>query len=270
MREEVYRIFGQDGEAFAVSLAGISYCDGSYRIVRKKSETFVIEYVIEGSGTVICDGRSWRARRGDVYMLHEGQAHDYFSDADTPWTKIWFNAHGPLIDALTRAYGLRDAVVFERTDLRSEFEEVLSLCKGGATEKLSERAALIFHRMVQKLAAAQAQDGALTDEAAVMRKYLERKLASRVDIDALAQTIYKSRSQAIRIFRREYGRTPYEYLLERRIALACELLRSTNLLIKEVAYRSGFADEHYFSSVFRRRMGASPREYRRGHSGQRG
>ena len=266
MREEIYQIPDSDGP-FRVSLAGISYCDGSYHIVRKNSETFVIEYIVEGSGTVICDGRRFRAQSGDVYMLRAGHAHDYFSDADTPWVKMWFNASGALIEALTDAYGLGNRVVFERAELRGEFEEAVELCRSGG-EGVSGEIAMIFHRMVRKLAEMQPQEGGRSEEAVIMRKYLDANVSQKADLGMLADLIYKSVSQSIRLFRKEYGQTPYEYLIGRRMALAQELLRSTNMLIKEVAYRAGFMDEHYFSVAFRRRFGMSPREYRSG-GGQR-
>jgi len=263
MREDIYPVYGQDsGQAFSVSLAGISYCDGSYHIMRKSSRLFCIEYIVEGSGTVICDGRSFRAEKGDVYMLREGHDHDYFSDAETPWTKMWFNASGRLIDALIGVYGLDGAVVFEGVDLSEQFERAIAVCREGDAQRVNGELALILHGMLQRLAAGKGEAGRRPGEAARMRGYIDRNFSGRVDIAALSGLIYKSGSQAIRIFKREYGETPYEYLIGRRLELARELLRSTNMLIKEVAYRSGFADEHYFSSVFRRRFGLTPREYR--------
>lgn len=261
MREDIYNVYGGSG-VFSVSLAGISYCDGSYRIKRKKSDTFVIEYVIEGSGTVIYDDRHFYPKKGDVYMLRAGHSHDYFSDADTPWIKIWFNAAGTLIEALTDAYGLEDRVLFEGADLLPEFESVIELCKNGESEDMCGGIALIFHRMVQKLSAMQAPAGERPGEAALIHRYLDANVSEKIDIEKLSGLIYKSSSQTIRLFKREYGQTPYEYLLGRRIALAQELLRNTNMLVKEVAYRAGFSDEHYFSATFRRRTGFSPREYR--------
>ena len=137
MREDIYNVYGGSG-VFSVSLAGISYCDGSYRIKRNKSDTFVIEYVIEGSGTVIYDDRRFYPKKGDVYMLRAGHSHDYFSDADTPWIKIWFNAAGTLIEALTDAYGLEDRVLFEGADLLPEFETV------DAGSDFGEKVTLLF------------------------------------------------------------------------------------------------------------------------------
>ena len=74
----------------------------------------------------------------------------------------------------------------------------------------------------------------------------------------------RSESQTIRIFKRAYGVTPYAYLLEKKLDLAGQLLRDTNLSVREIAEKLSFADEYYFSNVFKKKTGVSPSVYRRG------
>lgn len=70
-----------------------------------------------------------------------------------------------------------------------------------------------------------------------------------------------------RLFARETGFPPRSFLLEQRIRLAVQLLRSTDMRIKEIAYECGFGGEFYFSRQFRKRMDQSPMEYRAANSG---
>ncbi len=63
-------------------------------------------------------------------------------------------------------------------------------------------------------------------------------------------------------FARAYGLTPMEYLRERRLRRARELLRTSSLSIKEIACLSGIGDQYYFSRVFSARNGLSPSKYR--------
>ena len=73
MKEDL-RFFYTEGvrAPFLVELAGISYCDGSYYCERESSDVTVVEYVIRGRGTVLCDGRQYAPGEGDVYILHQG------------------------------------------------------------------------------------------------------------------------------------------------------------------------------------------------------
>jgi AraC-like DNA-binding protein len=66
-----------------------------------------------------------------------------------------------------------------------------------------------------------------------------------------------------RVFARETGRTPLQYLLDLRIDEARRLLASNTLNVKQVAHRVGLTDPFYFSRIFRKSTGQSPRDYAR-------
>ena len=66
----------------------------------------------------------------------------------------------------------------------------------------------------------------------------------------------------MRGFKRYFGKSPYEYRMQLRMDMACNLLRHTPLRIKEIADRLAFSDPYSFSDSFRRHLGVSPREYR--------
>jgi len=66
-----------------------------------------------------------------------------------------------------------------------------------------------------------------------------------------------------RMFRREMGVTFIDYLTSVRIRKAIELLHSGELKIYEIAELTGYANQHYFSNVFKKNLGVSPAEYRR-------
>ncbi len=66
-----------------------------------------------------------------------------------------------------------------------------------------------------------------------------------------------------RLFRREMGVTFIDYLTSVRIRKAIELLHSSEIKIYEIAELTGYANQHYFSNVFKKNLGVSPAEYRR-------
>lgn len=65
-----------------------------------------------------------------------------------------------------------------------------------------------------------------------------------------------------RLFRATYNRTFLEYLTAYRVERAAALLASTNIPVREIAPRVGYADSNYFSKVFKRQQGLTPTEYR--------
>lgn len=66
-----------------------------------------------------------------------------------------------------------------------------------------------------------------------------------------------------RLFKRETGKNVSEYLNEKRIEKAKELLDSDNSSVKTVAITCGFTDEYYFMRVFKKKTGLTPSEYRK-------
>ncbi len=275
MTEEIVSFVRDPGRAypFFVEMMGTSHCDGSYRIGRTRSPLFVLEYVRKGRGVVREDGRTFHPAAGDVYLLHQGRDHEYRSDADNPWEKVWMNVSGPLAGSLVRDYGLGDVVHVPGLDLSDLFRDLLFVGRAaqGDADAAMPEAALLFHRMVARLAARLAEaslvpagrgrPGGLA-EAARMKAWLDRHIADRADMKDLSEWVYRSPSQVIRTFRKVYGTTPKAYLLDRRIETAKSLLRNTNLPVREIAERLRFADEHYFSNFFRKRTGLPPSRYR--------
>jgi two-component system response regulator YesN len=64
------------------------------------------------------------------------------------------------------------------------------------------------------------------------------------------------------VFSQEFGITFRDYLNNLRIDRAKELLRTTNLKCTEIAFQCGYNDSHYFSTVFKRKTGSSPQQFR--------
>jgi AraC-like DNA-binding protein len=79
----------------------------------------------------------------------------------------------------------------------------------------------------------------------------------------VAEAVGASEDYLSRVFHREMGISPWEYLNRYRILQAKELLRCTDDNVKTVARRVGFTDPAYFSRVFRKVVGTSPSAYRK-------
>lgn len=92
--------------------------------------------------------------------------------------------------------------------------------------------------------------------------YIEAHYAEPLTLDTLAAVGGRSKCTLIRMFRHAFGRTPIGYLLEVRLERAAADLRGTKRPIAEIAARHGFPDSNYFTKLFRRRYGASPRASR--------
>ena len=89
------------------------------------------------------------------------------------------------------------------------------------------------------------------------------RVGERITIRMLARTCGLSPSRLSHLFRAQLGTSPLAWLEHHRIAQAKEQLLLSGRPIREVAEGVGFVDSAWFTRVFRRRVGVSPREFRR-------
>jgi len=95
------------------------------------------------------------------------------------------------------------------------------------------------------------------------KEYIEQQHANpELSLNEVAARVNLSASHFSAVFSQETGQTFKEYLTEIRINKAKELLRMTALRSADIAYRVGYNDPHYFSSVFKKTTGISPIEFR--------
>jgi AraC-like DNA-binding protein len=117
--------------------------------------------------------------------------------------------------------------------------------------------------MCELAAAAQHADSSATENpVALVRAHIAAHYGENLTLDSLARVATVSPSHLIRLFKRQMGTTPPDYLLRYRISRAKELLAETTLTSATVARRVGFNSESNFSYRFKQIVGQGPRAYR--------
>lgn len=96
------------------------------------------------------------------------------------------------------------------------------------------------------------------------RDRIEAGLAEGVSLDNLARQVGLSRYHFSRAFKASTGLSPHRYVTLRRVERAKNLLHASELSLADVAVQVGFASQSHLCDWFRRLVGVSPREYRRG------
>ena len=95
------------------------------------------------------------------------------------------------------------------------------------------------------------------------RDEADRSYADEVDLERLAAVARLSKFHFLRLFRSTYGMTPADYVSQRRIERAQDLLRSTNLTVTEVCHAVGFSSLGSFSARFLDVVGETPTAFQR-------
>jgi two-component system, response regulator YesN len=95
------------------------------------------------------------------------------------------------------------------------------------------------------------------------KQYIQEYYAdSSISLSSICKYLYVSVSYFSLIFKKETGETFVEFLTKFRLEKAKQLLRGTDYKTYEIAEMAGYSDPHYFSAVFKKQVGVSPKEYR--------
>ena len=263
VRERATAFVPEDGVPFRRATVGITYPFPDYKMHRGASHSItVFEYILEGAGEVLIDGRWQKAVAGDVYILPAGEIHEYRADTKEPWKKIWVNYVADYIKPFLAAYRIT-AGVYHLKEAKPLFERLLEYSDAPDTAASTAVAiADLLHRTVGMIAESLENKPADDKDEYKLRAALSARIYEKFNLDGLAAELHLSKSQIIRSFKSLYGTTPYDYFLSLKIDAAKILLRDTTMKIKEISDRLSIPDEHYFSAMFRERVGVSPREYR--------
>ncbi|MEU6554383.1 AraC family transcriptional regulator [Streptomyces sp. NPDC046915] len=135
----------------------------------------------------------------------------------------------------------------------------------GADDLYAQSAAqfIVAHLLTPHTAGSDKAAGALsTRQLETILSYMRENLEQPVSVGDLAALVSFSRFHFVRCFKATTGLTPYRYLTELRIDLACKYLENGNDTIARIGRRCGFSGSEHFSRSFRRIMGCTPSQYR--------
>lgn len=241
-------------------------------------------YIPEGvaKGYVSFDKIEYGVREGGFFYVPRNKAHGYnlcFEEMGSVYIAV-INREA-LITIMSRNPGCErgvlserlDAIPFNWTHRSSELSpHLLSLSdlrkRTGGRQNSDDTIARAFNDTVHILhifAFFMNENGSADSKLSAAVQQLKRKLVdtsdSAVSFTEIAGQCGMSRSYASRLFTREMGISPHEFLTRKRIEKAKDRLMKSQVNITGAALDSGFCDPSHFSRVFKRYVGVSPKKW---------
>ena len=265
-----YTEYDEDGEIVGkppirAQVIGKTFPNNKYFVSRENSPHFVLEYVIDGIGHIVCDGNEYTVTKGDVYLLSPGSNHKYWADEKKPYTKVWINFRCQIFEELIESMGLKGVIKFSNVYCEELFDELYRIEEKSLFHELIYSDVLeILLRIANRLLKAHtSKNPNIPDSIQHIKLMLDQSFFRNLTIEEICKRSYLSRSYIISKFKEYYGMTPHQYLLDGKIKLSTSLLRDRNKTIKEIALSLGFYDVYHFSKLFKQKKGISPLEYRK-------
>lgn len=239
-----------------------------YERVRKQS--YSLELVIGGSGVMDINGERHELWPRDMVVMHPEDTCIYWTGEQGRWEKLFLALYPQGMEKVVDVMGLSQVwhVRLNWADARRARQVllgILALARRGAKEV--ERAASVgAYELLTIVAGAVARrvEG-LEHVNEEVRRGIEAALRSAHEVRSVADMAAAAgmgRAAFSKMFHRQMGMAPHEWLTRARMEAAAMLLRTTMKPVHEVAEEVGYDDPFHFSRVFRRHAGVSPRQYR--------
>ena len=205
---------------------------------------------------------------GDMFLLFPGEWHTYHPNPRTGWKSNWIGFKGKNMDDRVKAGFLSP----EKPIYHVGYSAVIETIYKRAFEAAMEEAAYaqqmmaglvnhligIMYSLERNIELNKNQQQ--VDMVGKARLRIRESLESDVTIQKIAEELGVSYSNFRKLFKEYTGLSPATYQQELRLLRAKELLTTTELSIKEIAYRLNFESPDYFSAKFKAKMGIKPSE----------
>lgn len=269
---DVGDLFPQEKISVHVQRVGQEYCEPKKRHEQRCWDTYSsLHFVLFGHGTLIAGGEKTTLSRGDVFLLYKNQPYEYYPDSVDPWSYIWVDFDSDHTEALFSGCGLSVQKPYmhvsdlsELMDLLKRFYEAYD-ASGLQYLNCSAYFILLLNKLIKN---ADKSIVPATREIAKFRRvreiltYINNNYRMELSVQKIARDNCLSVSRMMALFAEVVGMSPVVYVNRYRVSAACEMLAGSNVTIAEAAAAVGISDQLYFSRVFKKFKGMSPREYR--------
>lgn len=249
------------------------HADGYYFDVDKGRilNEYQLLYITEGEGIFnSAHAKDIPLKAGDLFLLFPGEWHTYHPTGKNGWKSYWIGFKGKNVDDRVKAGFLSvDKPIYHvgfSADIIRLYEEAYKRAQEEAPYSQQILAGIVNHLVGLMYALERSmelsKDHTRVDLINLARLRIRESLEADLTIQQVAEELGVSYSNFRKLFKEFTGISPALYQQDLRLQRAKELLATTTLSIKEIAYRLRFESPDYFSSKFKIKTGKKPSEFR--------
>lgn len=231
---------------------------------------YQIVYIIEGQGTLMtASGGRFNIHGGDLFLLFPGEWHTYQPNEKTGWKEYWIGFCGINIDnRVSAGFFSKETPLYRigyNETMVTLFKEAIETAQRQEKHFQQLLAGIVnyMHGLIfttdenKKL-----KDGRFHEIVEKSRQYMHENIENTIEIPAIAKHLNISYSTFRHIFKQYTGIAPSQYYLNLKIQRAKDMLRSTDVSIKEISYILHFDTPEYFTKLFKLKTGLAPSQFR--------
>ena len=231
---------------------------------------FIMIYCIDGRGWVEIENQERLVQKHDAFLIPAHLPHKYGADPDAPWSNYWIHFRGRQAGDYCKliAHDASNPIfhLYYHEEVAAGIEQLYQ--QMGAVHTYSTLVASsgtlgqLLGTVQMRMRAAEQRSRSAEESIDKSVEFMHRNLSCKLTLRELANIAGMSMNHYGTLFGKRYYSTPIDYFNRLKIQRACELLTTSNLRVSEVGEQLGFPDPYYFSRLFKKIMGVSPRDYR--------
>ena len=229
-------------------------------------EDYYVMYVERGELEVFLNGSPSIARSGSTVIFPPNHPYRYSFAGNEPLSYVWAHFTGSYAERFLSECGFGELPCLHRSACNHKiiagFDNLFDIYQAHEplqTQRLACGLENILLRMATDLKQAEGSRD-LTKSLGYVHMFYNQEIR----IPDLAKMESLSNSRYITVFKQRTGMTPSEYVIHLRMNTACDLLRNHSMSVKEVADFVGYDNPHFFSKLFKKKIGVSPQAYKEG------
>jgi AraC-like DNA-binding protein len=264
----------------------VHHADWNYKNVN--SPFARIYLVTEGEATLhISSGASHRLLPGHLYLIPPFTPHSYqcdglyalyyihiyetaasghlfFEDYIYPTETVASDYERRLVEQLLAVNPHRELKHFDPKsyDTSSMLMHNIAIDSQSPLSTTLSTRGILYQLLARFAEGAQEKYRTTDDRIKSVLRLIRRNIDREIDMEKMMETCCLSKAHFIRLFKREIGQTPVQYILLKKMEKAQLLLLTTNQTVKDIAYSLSFDNIGYFDRTFKRLTGVTPGEYR--------
>ena len=224
---------------------------------------FVVE---SGSGTLEYEGETRVLSAGDCVFLDCRRPYRHYTGDDL-WQLRWAHFYGPNMAAIYKKYRERGGQPSFHPENTAPYTRRLEALYTLAASDNYVRDMQICEGLFALLTLLMQESwhpeivrtaGTKRQNVQEIKDYLDLHFAEKITLDALAEQVNEKAGHVSYLFYKYKNIRPIDYLINYRVRIATELLRSGNYTVTQAAHEVGYRDACYFSRIYKKRMGFPP------------
>jgi AraC-like DNA-binding protein len=222
-------------------------------------------YCTKGLGFIEIDNQTYELHGEEAFCIPRGKKHRYYADEKDPWNIFWFHVKGDNVGF----YPLTNCEIITLTSRHSNsrllylFDVLFTVLNQNYTLGNFIYMSQILQLILSEVYFREKKDETSTGNKhlTTIIRYMYKHITKQLTLADLSREFELSKSYINIIFNNYTSRSPIDFFIDLKMQEACKLLKSTNMFVKEVSAELGYDDPYYFSRIFKKIIGMSPRAY---------